>query len=69
MVFGISVGFFAGNLSNGVTVNVDLFIAVGSVTVYLKNGNEFWVKYNLKPTFGSPIADDTKVVTLPNPDI
>lgn len=59
-ILGIKLGSFYGNLKDGVVVNVNLFVASGKVTLYLK-GKEIWVSVDLKLAFDGEYKKDVKI--------
>lgn len=63
-VVGISLGNLYGNLKDGVGVDVDLFVASGSIKFYLKNGNEVWVHLDIKIRFDGSFEGDYKIITI-----
>jgi hypothetical protein len=63
-ILGINVGNIFGNLKDGVGVKVDLFLAKGSIKIYLKNGNEVWVHLDIKVKFDGSFDGDYKILTI-----
>ena len=53
-----------GNLKDGVSANIDLFLAKGSIRFYLKNGNEVWVNLHLEVRFDGTFDQDVKLLTI-----
>lgn len=53
-----------GSLKTGVTISFDVAVAKGSVTLYLKNGKEVWIKYDIT-VLGAKYSGDSKIFTLP----
>ena len=60
-VVGISLGKIAGSLDEGVYVDVNLFVAKGSLKFYLKDGNDLWLHVNLSITFDGTYEDDYNI--------
>lgn len=63
-ILGINIGNIFGNLKDGVGVKVDLFLAKGSINIYLKNGNEVWVHLDVKVKFDGSFDGDYKILTI-----
>ncbi|CAH0032817.1 unnamed protein product [Clonostachys rhizophaga] len=63
-ILGINIGNIFGNLKDGVGVNIDLFLAKGSIKIYLKNGNEVWVHLDVKVKFDGSFEGDYKIITI-----
>ncbi|CAI6079882.1 unnamed protein product [Clonostachys chloroleuca] len=63
-ILGINIGNIFGNLKDGVGVKVDLFLAKGSIKIYLKNGNEVWVHLDVKVKFDGSFDGDYKILTI-----
>ncbi|KAK7178175.1 hypothetical protein PSPO01_15778 [Paraphaeosphaeria sporulosa] len=63
-IAGISVGTFVGNLKDGVSVNVNLFVATGELKFYLKNGNELWIHYSIKIRFDGSFEGDKEILSF-----
>ncbi|KAL6832277.1 hypothetical protein V8C40DRAFT_284188 [Trichoderma camerunense] len=63
-VAGITVGNIFGNLKDGVGLKIDLFVAKGEIRLYLKNGNEVWVHYDLKISFDGSYQGDAKIFSF-----
>ena len=63
-MLGISLGNIYGSLKDGVGVDVDLFVAKGSIKFYLKNGNELWVNLQLSITFDGSYDGDYKIISF-----
>ena len=61
---GISLGTIYGNLKDGVGVNVDLWVASGSLRFYLKNGNELWIHLDIKVSFDGSFSGDYKIISF-----
>lgn len=61
-VLGIKLGSFYGNLKDGLVINIDLFLAKGSIKFYLKNGNELWVRVDLDVKFDGSFNQDTLIL-------
>jgi hypothetical protein len=61
---GISLGTIYGNLKDGVGVNVDLWVASGSLRFYLKNGNELWIHVDIKISFDGSFSGDYKIISF-----
>ncbi|KAH9998189.1 hypothetical protein F4779DRAFT_165915 [Xylariaceae sp. FL0662B] len=64
-VFGINIGSFSGNLKDGVCINVNIIAAKGRVCIQLRNGNEVWLTWDLKPLWGSEIKGEKLILKLP----
>ena len=62
-VLGIKLGSFYGNLKDGLVINIDLFLAKGSIKFYLKNGNELWVRVDLDVKFDGSFHQDAKILS------
>ena len=60
-VVGISIGNISGSLVNGVTVEVNLLVAKGSLRFYLKDGDDLYVHVNLKIPFDGSYDDDYNI--------
>ncbi|KAM0321789.1 hypothetical protein ACHAQA_009885 [Verticillium albo-atrum] len=63
-ILGINVGNIFGNLKDGVGLDIDLFLAAGSIKFYLKNGNELWVHLDIKVKFDGSFDGDYKIVSF-----
>ncbi|PNY27017.1 Uncharacterized protein TCAP_03057 [Tolypocladium capitatum] len=63
-VIGINVGAIYGNLKDGVVLKVDLFAVTGELRLYLKHGNEIWVRYDLQIIFDGQIKNDVKIASV-----
>ncbi|PMD19209.1 hypothetical protein NA56DRAFT_205734 [Hyaloscypha hepaticicola] len=63
-IVGISLGTIYGNLKDGVGVNVDLWVASGSLRFYLKNGNELWIHVDIKISFDGSFSGDYKIISF-----
>ncbi|EEY23466.1 hypothetical protein D7B24_006490 [Verticillium nonalfalfae] len=63
-ILGINVGNIFGNLKDGVGLNINLFLASGSIKFYLKNGNEVWVHLDIKVKFDGHFEGDYKIITI-----
>ncbi|KAM3505476.1 hypothetical protein MY10362_002925 [Beauveria mimosiformis] len=63
-VLGISLGKVYGNLKEGVVIKVNLFLAKGSIKLYLKNGNELWVRLDLDVKFDGGFHSDYKIIAF-----
>ncbi|CAH0058548.1 unnamed protein product [Clonostachys solani] len=63
-ILGINIGNIFGNLKDGVGVNIDLFLAKGSIKIYLKNGNEVWVRLDVSVKFDGTFQGDYKIITI-----
>ncbi|CAE6458956.1 unnamed protein product [Rhizoctonia solani] len=61
----VKLGSVRGSLKEGVTLRFDVFVAKGFVSVFLKNGNELWVKYEVSSRFFPTIKGEHKIATLP----
>jgi hypothetical protein len=61
---GAKIETFYGNLKEGLVIKIDLFVAVGQIKFYLKNGKEVWVFLELKIIFNSDYNTDVKLLTL-----
>lgn len=60
----IRVGHIAGNLRDGIVLQINLFLVTGEIKVYLKNGNEMWVHLSLKIRWDGSYDGDFKVITI-----
>jgi hypothetical protein len=56
-VLGIKLGTFYGNLQQGLSVNVDIFLAKGQIKLYLK-GAQVWTTINLSVQFNGTFQKD-----------
>ncbi|CRK12115.1 hypothetical protein BN1723_009601 [Verticillium longisporum] len=63
-LLGISLGDIVGNLRDGVVLNIELFLAVGAIRLYLKNGNEVWVPLNIRVKFNGSYDSHYKIVSF-----
>ncbi|EGY23370.1 uncharacterized protein VDAG_04808 [Verticillium dahliae VdLs.17] len=63
-VLGISLGDIVGNLKDGVVLNIELFLAVGAIRLYLKNGNEIWVALNIRVKFNGWYYSHYKIISF-----
>ncbi|KAH6689181.1 hypothetical protein F5X68DRAFT_189908 [Plectosphaerella plurivora] len=64
-VVGLRIGHIYGNLKQGLGIEVDLHLAKGGINVYLKNGNEVWVRLDLDVTIlGTKYEEDYKITEL-----
>ncbi|KAI8714866.1 hypothetical protein NCS52_01207500 [Fusarium sp. LHS14.1] len=63
-IVGINVGNVFGNLKDGVGLDINLFVARGSIRLYLKNGNELWVNLDVRITFDGSFSGDYKILTF-----
>ena len=64
-ILGISLGNVYGLLKDGIGIKVDLSYAKGSISLYLKNGNEIWVKLdNVQITFDGTYEGNYKVLAF-----
>ncbi|KAL2677339.1 hypothetical protein Neosp_011108 [[Neocosmospora] mangrovei] len=63
-IVGINVGNIFGNLKDGVGLDINLFVARGSIRLYLKNGNELWVNLDVRITFDGSFSGDYKILTF-----
>jgi hypothetical protein len=63
-VLGINLGSFRGNLKDGLTINIDLIAAKGSVRFYLKNGNEVWLDLKLSVLFDGSYNTSVKLISI-----
>ncbi|VUC28272.1 unnamed protein product [Clonostachys rosea] len=63
-ILGINIGNIFGNLKDGVGIKVDLFLAKGSIKIYLKNGNEVWVHLDVSVKFDGTFQGDYKIITI-----
>ena len=61
-VVGISLGKFCGSFDNGFSIDVNIFVAKGSVRFYVKNGNQLWVRVDLDVTFDGGYHQDAKII-------
>lgn len=55
----------SGNLNDGVTLTFNAAVASGTVKLYLKNGNEVWLQFNVSTLLATSVQGDVKVLTLP----
>lgn len=60
-VLGISLGNIYGSLEKGVGVTIDLYLASGEIKLYLKNGNEVWIHYDVKVKFDGEYQGDKEI--------
>ncbi|KAM0635675.1 hypothetical protein ACHAPW_001340 [Verticillium nonalfalfae] len=63
-ILGINVGNIYGNLKDGVGLNIDLFLAEGSIKLYLKNGNEVWINVDVSVKFDGSFQGDYKIISF-----
>ncbi|CAI6095269.1 unnamed protein product [Clonostachys chloroleuca] len=63
-VFGAHIFNLFGNLKDGIVGRIDLFLAKGEIRLYLKNGNEVWLHYDVKVAFDGHFKDDVRLLTL-----
>jgi hypothetical protein len=63
-IVGINVGNIFGNLKDGVGLDINLFVAKGSIRLYLKNGNELWVHLDVSVTFDGSFSGDYKIISF-----
>ena len=61
-VLGAKIFTLFGNLKDGVVGEIDLFVAKGKITFFLKNGNELWVKVELEITFDGTFETEAKIL-------
>jgi len=52
-----------GNLKEGVTISFDVAVASGSVTFFLRNGNELWIRYKFS-ALGASYSGESKILTF-----
>lgn len=64
-IVGINLGTISGNLKDGITVSINIFVASGSITLYLKNGNQVWIHYDVQIKFDGSFTDDKLIMALP----
>ncbi|RSM10358.1 hypothetical protein CDV31_007234 [Fusarium ambrosium] len=62
-IVGINVGNIYGNIKDGVGLDINLFVAKGSIKFYLKNGNELWVHLDVSVTFDGSFSGDHKIIS------
>ncbi|RSL62704.1 hypothetical protein CEP53_004688 [Fusarium sp. AF-6] len=62
-VVGINVGNIFGNIKDGIGVDINLYVAKGSLRLYLKNENELWVHLDVSVTFGGSFTGDHLVIS------
>lgn len=60
-IMGMTVGTFVGNLKEGLVVKVNLIAAKGELKLYVKNGNELWLKYDIEIKFDGGFHGDKKI--------
>jgi len=64
-VLGISLrDSFAGNLKDGINLNINIQMATGAIKLYLKNGNEIWVNLDCKVLFDGSFTGDYKIISI-----
>lgn len=63
-VLGINIGTFVGNLKDDLRVSIDLFLAAGSVRLYLKNGNELWIHVDIQVKFDGSFDRHVKLLSF-----
>lgn len=61
-IVGITIGTFVGNLKDGLSIKVNLFVVSGTLKFYLKNGNELWIRYDIKVRFDGSFDGDRKII-------
>ncbi|CAE6421725.1 unnamed protein product [Rhizoctonia solani] len=61
----VKLGSVKGTLKDGVTLSFNALVAKGFVSVFLKNGNELWIKYEVSSRFFPTIKGEHKIATLP----
>lgn len=54
----------SGNLNKGVSVGIDAFAVKGTVTFFLRNGKELWIKLELSSPFFSTISQEFKIFVI-----
>ncbi|RMJ08475.1 hypothetical protein CDV36_011920 [Fusarium kuroshium] len=62
-IVGINVGNIYGNIKDGIGLDINLFVAKGSIKFYLKNGNELWVHLDVSVTFDGSFSGDHKIIS------
>jgi hypothetical protein len=63
-LLGIDLGTFNGNLKDGLAVNINLLAAKGEIKFYLKNGNELWLRFNIKVIFDGTFEKEIKLLSI-----
>ncbi|KAE8158548.1 hypothetical protein BDV40DRAFT_304121 [Aspergillus tamarii] len=63
-VFGAHILNLFGNLKDGIVGRIDLFLAKGEIRLYLKNGKEVWLRYDVNVRFDGHFQDDIKLLTI-----
>ncbi|WKT53670.1 hypothetical protein QSH57_004254 [Fusarium oxysporum f. sp. vasinfectum] len=64
-VSGINLGTLRGDLKNGgLMINLNLFVANGEIKLFLKNGNEVWIRLHLKVTFDGTFDKEVKLIEI-----
>lgn len=60
----ITIGTVNGHLKDGISVNVNVAVVKGSVTFFMKNGKEVWVKLELTSKLFPPINRQFRIIAL-----
>lgn len=63
-VFGMEIGHFYGNLTDGLVIRLNLLFIDGTVKLYLQNVKEVWLKVDVNVMGYGMITSDQKVLTL-----
>ncbi|PYH52425.1 uncharacterized protein BO96DRAFT_401907 [Aspergillus niger CBS 101883] len=63
-VFGAHIFNLYGNVREGVVGKIELFLAKGEIRLYLKNGNEVWLHYDIEVSFDGHFKDDVHLLTI-----
>ncbi|KAK1772686.1 hypothetical protein QBC33DRAFT_27062 [Phialemonium atrogriseum] len=64
ILLGINVGDIHGDLKDGVRLDINLFAAEGDIRFYLKNGNELWIRLDIKILFDGIFSGDYRILRL-----
>ena len=60
---GFNIGTYDFNLKDGMTIDINLLVVKGSVTFYLKNGNELWCRLDCSVVFDGEYHEDFKIIS------
>ncbi|KEZ42027.1 hypothetical protein SAPIO_CDS6430 [Scedosporium apiospermum] len=66
-IAGVNTGNIRGSLQDGVTLDFDLSVAKGNLGLYLKNGNELWVRQHVPITFDAIDPSGTSSISHGSP--
>ncbi|KAE8130665.1 hypothetical protein BDV38DRAFT_289425 [Aspergillus pseudotamarii] len=60
----VYLGTIEGNLKDGLSVRFNLSSSEGRLDFYLKNGNEVWLKFDLRIRFGGYYVDEMRLLSI-----